>query len=196
MSQVSQKAKFMIIDGNALVHRAWHALPPLTTKKGEMVNALYGFLLMLFKVIQDHRPDSIIAAFDRKEPTFRHEAYKEYKAQRVKQPNELYEQIPKIKEVLRSLGICVVEQKGFEADDIIGSIASHPGMNMPSKVLILTGDLDTLQLVSDRVHVLSVRKGVSDIVVYDPKTVYNRFGLEPKQMVDYKILRGDPSENI
>ena len=188
--------KLLLIDANALVHRAWHALPPLTTKKGEMVNALYGFLLMLFKVIPDHRPDSIIAAFDRKEPTFRHEAYKEYKAQRVKQPNELYEQIPKIKEVLRSLGICVVEQKGFEADDIIGSIASHPGMNMPSKVLILTGDLDTLQLVSDRVHVLSVRKGVSDIVVYDPKTVYNRFGLEPKQMVDYKILRGDPSDNI
>ena len=117
MTQPAPKT-LLLIDSNALLHRAWHALPPLTAN-GQMVNALYGVLLMLFKVIPDVKPDAIIAAFDLKGPTFRHTLFKEYKAQRVKQPDELYQQIPLIKEVFEAMGITVIDKEGFEADDII-----------------------------------------------------------------------------
>ncbi len=186
----------LLIDSNALLHRAWHALPPLTAD-GQMVNALYGVLLMLFKVIPDVKPDAIIAAFDRKEPTFRHTIFKEYKAQRVKQPDELYQQIPLIKEVFEAMGITVIDKAGFEADDIIGTLATeYYKKSNETTVLILTGDMDALQLVRDRVHVVSFKKGVSETIRYTPDAVKERFGLDPDQLIDYKSLRGDPSDNI
>ena len=189
--------KLLLIDANALIHRAWHAIPPLTTKKGEMVNALYGFLIMLLKVLPQQKPDSVIAAFDLKGPTFRHKLFTAYKAQRVKKPDELYEQFPKIKEVLRALGICILEKEGFEADDIIGTMSVWATNQQPAlHTTILTGDMDTLQLVNDTVHVLCFKKGVSETVLYDEAAVQARYGLETKQLIDYKALRGDPSDNL
>ncbi|MBI5134804.1 DNA polymerase I [Candidatus Uhrbacteria bacterium] len=192
-----QSKKLLLIDANALLHRAWHALPPLTTKQGEVVNAMYGFLLMLFKVIPQVHPDSIIAAFDRKGPTFRHKIFEQYKAQRVKQADELYEQFPKLKEILTALGICVLEHEGYEADDIIGTIATTESTReTPTHVIILTGDMDTMQLVNHSVNVLCFKKGVSETTLYDINGVTARYGLAPEQLIDYKALRGDPSDNI
>lgn len=117
-----KKKKLIVIDGNAIVHRAYHALPKLTTKSGKVVNAIYGFLLILFRVLKDFKPDFVIAAFDFPAPTFRDKIYKEYKAKRPKAPDELYQQIPEVKKILRALGIKTFELKGFEADDLIGTI--------------------------------------------------------------------------
>src|SRR3989338_8412627 len=167
--------KLIVIDGNALVHRAWHALPPLQTKSGQLVNAVYGFLLVFFKVLKDIKPTHCVVAFDLKGPTFRHEAFEGYKATRVKQPNELYEQIPILKKVLAALRVPVVEAQGYEADDVIGTIASRAEQAQLSTVIV-TGDLDTLQLVSDHVTVCTLKKGLSDTVIYDAAAVKVRYG--------------------
>ena len=118
--------RFVILDGNAILHRAWHALPPLTTPKGMVINAAYGFTLVLLKIFKDLRPTHLAVTFDRKEPTFRHKMYKEYKAQRVKQPQELYDQIPVIKDILAAFNIAVFERAGYEADDVIATLAARP----------------------------------------------------------------------
>ena len=191
-----KKKVLLIIDANSLIHRAYHALPPLTTQKGELVNAVYGFLLVLFKAMKEFHPDYIAAAFDVAGPTFRDHKFQEYKAKRVKAPDELYNQIPRVKEVLSACAIPIYEKQGFEADDVIGTIASiapkrqaHP----PLETIIVSGDLDTLQLVDDHTKVYTMRKGIQDSVLYDQKAVQERFGgLEPKQLEDYKGLRGDP----
>ncbi len=192
---------FVILDSNALVHRAWHALPPLATKSGELVNAIYGFLLIFFKVIKDVKPDYVAATFDLKGPTFRHKEFAEYKAQRVKKPDELYAQIPKIKELLTAFGVPIFEKEGFEADDVIGTITAKvrcqvSDVRCPIETVIVTGDMDTLQLVDEHTKVLSLKKGISETVLYDVDAVKTRFGLTPEQMIDYKALRGDPSDNI
>ncbi len=198
MSQ--QKKNFLIIDSNALIHRAYHALPLLTTKKGEIVNAIYGFLLVFFKAIKDFQPDFIAATFDFPAPTFRHKKYKEYKAQRPPTPKELYQQIPKVKEALKALDVQIFEKQGFEADDIIGTIAvSIPKKQILPEIgsIILSGDLDMLQLINSQTKVCVLRKGLKDIVLYDKEMVEERFqGLKPKQLLDFKALRGDPSDNI
>ena len=189
------KKKFLIIDTNALIHRAFHALPPLTNKKGEVVNAVYGFLLMFLKAIQEFEPNYIAACFDMPGPTFRHKEYKEYKATRVKAPDELYEQIPKIKKFLDVFKISIFEKQGFEADDVIASIAEKTekkGIN----TIILTGDLDILQLVDKDTNVYAMRKGIKDMVLYDESKVLERYGLSPTQVVDLKALMGDSSDNI
>ncbi len=188
--------KFIIIDGNALLHRAWHALPPLTTKSGILINAAYGFTSILLKIISEHKPDYICSTFDLKAPTFRHEKYKAYKAQRVKQADELYEQIPIIKEVLNAFTIPVYEKSGFEADDVIGTIANKLRNEKDIEAFILTGDLDTLQLVDETTKILTFRKGINDVVIYDIDAIKERYDLLPSQMIDYKALRGDPSDNI
>lgn len=193
------KKRLIIIDSNALVHRAYHALPPLTTKKGELVNAIYGFLLVLFKAIKDLKPDYLAATFDLPAPTFRHEKFKEYKAKRPKAPDELYNQIPKIKELLRAFDIPIYEKEGFEADDIIGTLAKliPQKMAFPElETIILTGDLDALQLINKNTKVYTFRKGIKDSVVYDEKQVRERYGLGPEQLVDFRGLKGDPSDNI
>jgi DNA polymerase-1 len=189
--------KLVLIDGNAIIHRAYHALPPLTTKKGELVNAVYGFSSILLKVLNDLKPDYILASFDLAAPTFRHKEYKDYKATRVKAPDDLYAQIGRVKEVVRAFNIPIFEKEGFEADDVIGTMATQAEKNPEGiETIIVTGDLDTLQLVNPKVKIYALRRGMSDIVVYDEKAVEDRYGLKPEQMVDYKGLRGDPSDNI
>jgi len=195
-----EKKKLIIIDANSIIHRAYHALPPLTTKKGDLVNAVYGFLLVFFKAIKDFQPDFIAACFDFPAPTFRHKKYKKYKAKRPPAPEELYQQIPKVKEILKSFNVQIFEKEGFEADDIIGTISrlAPKKQVMPKlETIILSGDLDTLQLVESETKVYSLKKGVKDVVLYDKELVKEKFGgLAPEQLLDYKALRGDPSDNI
>lgn len=188
----------ILIDGNALIHRAYHALPPLTTKKGELVNAVYGFTSVLLKVLKEFNPDYFICTFDLAGPTFRDVEYKEYKAKRVKPPQELYDQIPRIKEIVKVLGVPIYEKQGFEADDIIGTLVSMVKAQNPEiKNIIVTGDLDILQLVDDdKVIIYTIKRGIKDIVIYNKESVIKRYGLEPKQMTDFKGLKGDSSDNI
>lgn len=188
----------MLVDGNALVHRGFHALPGLTTKHGEPTGAVYGFAMILLRAMKDIKPTHVACTFDLAAPTFRHERYKDYKATRVKAPQELYDQIPKVKEVVRALGIPIFEREGYEADDVLGTLAARlcEQNGHGCEVLIVTGDLDCLQLVNRCVKVYTMRKGLSDTVVYDERAVRERYGFLPSQVVDYKALRGDPSDNI
>jgi DNA polymerase-1 len=188
------KNRFVIIDGNAVLHRAWHAMPPLSTKDGRVVSAAYGFTVMLMKVLSDLKPSHLAVTFDLPGATFRHDAYVEYKAQRVKQPDELYAQIPMVKDVLAGFHIPVYEMPGFEADDVIGTLSKKAPKD--TEVVIVTGDRDTLQLVDARTKVYTQRKGMSDIVIYDEAAVFERYGLTPSQMIDYKAMCGDPSDNL
>ncbi|MBC8295655.1 MAG: hypothetical protein H8E55_07680 [Pelagibacterales bacterium] len=188
---------FVIIDGNALIHRAYHALPPLKTKKGKVVNAVYGFTSILFKAIQELTPNYLAVSFDLPGPTFRNLEYKDYKAKRVKPPQELYDQIPLIKEMVSILNIPIYEKKGFEADDIIGTIIEKiKKKKLKIKSFIITGDLDVLQLVDDNVNIYTFKKGIKDFFVYNKTEINKRYGLKPKQIVDFKGLKGDPSDNI
>ena len=197
---MDNKKRLIIIDSNSVIHRAFHALPPLTTKKGELVNAVYGFLLVFLKVIQEFRPDYIAACFDFPAATFRHKKFKEYKAKRPPAPQELYQQIPRVKEVLRAFGIPIFEKEGFEADDIIGTIARLvPKKQIIPEIetIILSGDRDILALVDTHTKVFILRKGVKDTVLYDENSVKAKYqGIKPEQLVDFKALTGDPSDNI
>lgn len=185
----------MLIDGNAIIHRAFHAIPPLTTKSGELVNAVYGFTSILLKAIKDIDPTYCAVAFDLPAPTFRHKIYKEYKATRVKADQGLYDQIPRIKEVVEALNLPIYQKEGFEADDIIGTLATQANQEKV-ETIIVTGDLDTLQLVNPLTKVYTMRRGFTDTVTYDIEAVKERYGLEPEQFIDFKILRGDSSDNI
>lgn len=190
-----KKKKFIIFDGNAIIHRSFHALPQtLTTNDGTVVNAVYGFAAVLLKVLREFKPDYIVLTLDRKEPTFRHKEYKEYKAKRTRAPQELYDQIPLIKELSNAFDIPIFDKPGFEADDLIGTICKK--IDGGIKKYIVTGDLDVLQLVDDNTFVYTMSRGVSQSVTYDKKAVLERYGLKPRQMIDYKALRGDPSDNI
>lgn len=197
--QENQK-RLIIIDSNSVIHRAFHALPPLTTKKGELVNAVYGFLLVFFKSLKEFHPDFVAAAFDLPAPTFRHKKFKEYKAKRPPAPAELYLQIPKIKEILKAFDISIFEKQGFEADDIIATLSRQaPKKQVFPKIetIILSGDCDILQLVDSRTKVYVLRKGVKDTILYDENLVKEKYqGLNSGQIVDFKALRGDLSDNI
>ncbi|MBU1867041.1 MAG: IMP dehydrogenase, partial [Candidatus Margulisbacteria bacterium] len=186
----------VLIDGNSLAYRAFYALPDtMRTTTGITTNAIYGFTTMLIKVL-DSQPDFVAIAFDRPEPTFRHTEYKEYKATRQKAPPTLHEQMPYVKEVAAAFGIPIYELAGYEGDDIIGTLAVEAGKK-GYDVTILTGDLDPLQLVNDQIKVLATRKGITDTVLYGPKEVEARYdGLKPEQLIDYKALKGDSSDNI
>lgn len=192
------QSKIVLIDGHALVHRAFHALPPtFTSPDGVPTNAIFGFASLLLKMIQDLQPDYIAAAFDLAGPTFRHEEFAEYKSHRVKAPDSLYDQIPHIKEILSDFGIPIYEKPGFEADDVIGTLATKFKSEPNLQVVIMTGDLDTLQLVQgDKVVVFTPRKGVTETAVYGEKEVQKRYGIKPVQVADFKGLKGDPSDNI
>src|SRR4030042_3767547 len=194
------KKRFIIIDGNAILHRAYHALPPLTTKGGELVSAIYGFLLVLFKTLKELHPDYIAATFDLPGPTFRHKQFKEYKATRIRAPEEFYSQIPKLKEILQSFNIPIFEKEGYEADDLIGTIAdliSKKEILPKIETVILSGDLDVFQLINTDTKVNFLRKGIKDIVLYGQKEAEEKYqGLKPNQLIDYKALRGDSSDNI
>lgn len=191
------KPKLIIIDGNALIHRSFHALPPtLRTKSGQLVNAVYGFSSFLLKSLQEFKPEYVVLTLDKKGPTFRHEAYSEYKATRVKAPDELYEQIPLVKEVAKAFNIPIFELSGFEADDLIGTICAQTAAEKNLERIIITGDMDTLQLVDVNTKVYTMSRGLSDSVLYGPEEVRARYNLNPDQIIDYKALRGDPSDNI
>ncbi len=190
--------KLVLIDGHALVHRAFHALPQtLASPTGVLTNAVYGFTAVLIKAIKDIKPDYIVATFDLAGPTFRHEEFADYKAHREKAPDGLHEQVPLVKEVLKAFGIPIFEKAGFEADDVIGSVCEKTRKVKDLQTIIATGDMDTLQLVKDdKVVVMTLRKGINDTVVYNEEEVIKRYGIKPEQMVDYKGLKGDPSDNI
>jgi len=189
------KEKFIIIDGPAILHRAWHALPKLTDPKGRVISAVYGFTSLLIKLIREEKPQYIAVVFDTPEPTFRHKEYKEYKATRIPQPKEFYEQIPIVKEVLSAFNISYFEKPGFEADDLIGSLKNF-SKKKNIEITIVTGDLDTLQLIDEKTKVYLLRKGISEKEIYDKRKVMERFQLNPEQLIDFKALRGDPSDNI
>jgi DNA polymerase-1 len=195
---MNHKPKTLIlIDGNALIHRSYHALPPLSTKKGELVNAVYGFTVTLLSVLEKFKPEYIAASFDLSGPTFRHEKFDGYKGTRVKAPDELYAQIPRVKEVVEAFNIPIYEKAGFEADDVIGTLSRQAvEQNEDVEVVIVTGDRDALQLINDRVKVFTMRKGVKDVVLYDHAGVVAKYGLEPEQLKDFKGLCGDSSDNI
>jgi DNA polymerase-1 len=194
------KKKLVIIDGNALVHRAFHALPPMSSPKGESVNAVYGFLLVFLKALKDLQPDYVAATFDLAGPTFRDGIYDKYKAKRKKAPDELYAQIPIIKNVLRIFEVPILEKQGFEADDVIGTIAQlvqNQNISPRVETVIVTGDLDALALVNDQTKVYTLKKGLKDTIIYDKDLVMERYdGLTPEQLNDFRGLRGDSSDNI
>lgn len=193
---MAKEAKTLVLlDGNALIHRSYHALPPMTTKAGESVNAVYGFTTTLFSVLEKFKPEYIAASFDLPGGTFRDELYKEYKATRVAAPDDLYAQIPRVKELVQAFNIPIYEQAGFEADDCVGTLARQAevaGVN----VIIVTGDTDTLQLVTDQVKVFTLRKGIKDMVLFGPAEVEAKYGFKAEHLIDYKGLRGDSSDNI
>ena len=187
--------KLLILDSNSLMNRAFYALPTLTNSEGVHTNAIYGFTNMLLKMKGDINPDYIVAAFDKKAPTFRHKEYDDYKAGRKKMPEELAEQFPIIKEMLKLLGIKIYEIEGFEADDIIGTtakLAAKEGM----EVFIVTGDKDALQLADNNINVIITKKGVSETAQYNKEQFIEEFGVTPTQFIDVKGLMGDKSDNI
>ncbi|OGZ12007.1 MAG: hypothetical protein A3D67_02360 [Candidatus Lloydbacteria bacterium RIFCSPHIGHO2_02_FULL_51_22] len=195
-----QKKRLVLIDAHAVLHRAYHALPEFTSRTGEPTGALYGLSAMLIKLLADLAPDYVIACFDMAGPTFRHEAYEQYKAQRPKADDALVRQMNRARDVFRAFGIPVYEKAGFEADDVIGTIVHETRKEWRGgalQVTIASGDMDTLQLVSGTdVTVYTLKKGISDTIEYDEKAVVARFGFLPRLVADYKGLRGDPSDNI
>ena len=190
------KPLLVLFDGHALIHRAFHALPRLSASKtGEPTGAVYGFVLMLLKVLQDHRPTHLAIAFDRPTPTFRHQEFGEYKAQRPKAPDELVRQIGRVRDVVKAFNIPVFEMDGYEADDILGTIsrqATAGGLD----TIIVTGDNDELQLASERVKVLLPQRGFVESSLVDGAAVAEKYGIKPVQIPDLKGLKGDPSDNI
>lgn len=191
----------LLIDSHALIHRAYHALPPFTSPKGEPTGALYGFSSMMLRAINDFKPDYVAAAFDLPGKTFRHEAYEEYKAKRPTTEDALVLQLQKLPELAEAFGIYCLNSPGFEADDVLGTIVEQIRNSKSEirnlKVIIVSGDMDILQLVDDdRVVVYTMKKGVNDTVTYDEKKVLERYGFGPKLIPDFKGLKGDPSDNI
>ena len=189
----SQGGKLFLVDGHSLCYRAFYAIPNLTNSKGEPTNAIYGFVTMMRKLMEDQKPDLVAVCFDRKEPTFRHEQYKEYKAHRKPMPEELVSQIEPIKEFCRLSNLALFEKAGYEADDVIGTLALL-GKKEGYRVFIVTGDKDAFQLVDDRIKVFQPHK---DNMIYDAEKVRERFnGLGPEKVVDILALMGDASDNI
>ncbi len=188
--------RLMLLDGYGLVYRGYFALPPLTTSKGELVNGVFGFASIVLRGIADLQPDYLAVSFDLPGPTFRHEQYADYKATRVKMPDDLRDQFPKVREVVKALRIPVYEMPGYEADDVIGTIARQLDSHEDLETTIVTVDLDMLQLVTPRVRLMTTRSGVENTIMYDVARIDERFGLRPDQMIDYKALKGDPTDNI
>ncbi|MBI2420955.1 MAG: hypothetical protein HYV38_02640 [Candidatus Levybacteria bacterium] len=183
--------KLVLIDGNAIVHRAFHALPPLNSKTGVLTNAVYGFFAMVLKVVNDLKPEYIVVCFDRAAPTFRKELFVGYQSQRPKMVDELSAQFEIIHEILEKAGFKIFEVDGYEADDLIGTLSTQTDDN----VIIVSGDRDLLQLVNHHVLVLAPIVGVTKMILFNEDKVKDKYGLEPHQIVDYKALVGDASDN-
>ncbi len=186
----------VLIDGHAMIHRAFHAVPEtLTTKSGEVVNATFGFTNLLLKALGDVKPDYIAVTFDRPTPTFRHEQFASYKAHRPALPDNMRPQFGRIREVVEAFGIPIYEKDGFEADDILGTL-SVQATQLGVDTIILTGDMDTLQLVNEHVKVMAAKRGITEVTIYDEEKVKERYGLPPQKLPDFKGLVGDKSDNI
>lgn len=189
--------KFVLVDGNALLHRAFHATPPLTTSKGELVNAVFGFTNMLLRSWDDLKPDYLAIAWDKGAPTFRHQAYTQYKATRGPTDDALHGQYGRVHQVVESLNIPEFSLDGFEADDLIGTLARQATEKDPGiEVIVLTGDRDIMQIINPRVKVLMPKKTLADVGLYGEAEFFLRFSFEPKQIIEYKALAGDASDNI
>ena len=188
----------LLIDANSIIHRSFHAIQAaLTTPDGRPINAVYGLASILLKLWREDRPDYAAALFDRPEPTFREKEYAGYKAQRPVTPDNLVSQIAEAHNLFSAFGIKTFEKPGYEADDLIATLATKFSGKEDAKAVILTGDLDTLQLVENgKILVRTFKKGVSETMTYDEEAVRERYGLTPRQLIDYKALVGDPSDNI
>ena len=196
MTKISQshKQRLVLLDAHAILHRAYHALPDFATSSGQPTGALYGLSAMLIKIIEDLKPDYIVACYDLAGPTYRHEAYKAYKAGRKKPDDDLVAQMKSSRTIFEAMNIPIYDKEGFEADDILGAIAKQA---KDVEIVIASGDMDTFQLVEGtRVRVYTFKKGIKDTIIYDEKGVKERFGFGPELIPDYKGLRGDPSDNI
>lgn len=195
--ETEKKKRVVILDSHAIIHRAYHALPDFSSSKGEPTGALYGLSTMVFGIIKEFKPDYIFAAFDLPKPTYRHTVYADYKSGRKALDENLITQIKRSREVFKAFNIPILEKEGFEADDVIGTIAKELKPHPEYEIIIASGDMDTLQLVDGkRVKVYTLRKGLKDTILYDEETVLDRYGFTPDQIPDYKGLRGDTSDNI
>src|SRR5437764_442031 len=192
----TKRKKLVLIDGHAMIHRAFHAVPEgLTNTKGEPVNATFGFTSMLMKALLEEKPDYIAMTFDLPSPTFRHEQFAAYKAHRPLLPDNMRPQFKRIREMVQAFGIPIYEKDGFEADDVLGTLsvqAAKDGVD----TIIYTGDMDTLQLVNDHVIVKVAKRGITEVTEYDEAAVEARYGLPPEKLPDFKGLVGDKSDNI
>lgn len=197
-SKKTDKKRLILLDSHAIIHRAYHALPEFVNSKDEPTGAIYGLATMLFKIITDLKPDYIVACFDLPKKTFRHEAYEDYKAGRAKADEALVAQLIRSRDFFKALSIPIYECEGFEADDLLGTISTKiKNEHKDIDIIIASGDMDTLQLVDDdKVQVYTLKKGINDTILYNEKKVFERFGFSPKELPDYKGLRGDPSDNI
>jgi DNA polymerase I len=201
MAKTNKNRKLLVLlDSHAIIHRAYHALPEFASSKGKPTGALYGVSTMLFSIIEKYKPEYIVACYDLPDPTYRHQAYEGYKAGRKKTDDALVEQLISSREIFQACNIPMYDMPGFEADDMLGTIVEQVITKKEFDdidVMIASGDMDTLQLITeDRVKVFTLKKGIKDTVVYNEKAVFDRFGFGPKQLTDYKGLRGDPSDNI
>ncbi|HUQ30155.1 MAG TPA: DNA polymerase [Candidatus Paceibacterota bacterium] len=197
MKKSSNKKRLVLLDAHAIIHRAYHALPDFTSPSGEPTGALYGLVSMLLKIITDLKPDFIAACYDLPKPTIRHEAYAGYKGTRAKTDDALAAQLQSSRNVFEAFCIPLYEREGFEADDLLGTIAAEVKEKGGTEVIIASGDMDTLQLVDDdTVKVYTLKKGINDTILYDAKAVQARYGFPPNLIPDWKGLRGDPSDNI
>lgn len=197
MKENKTTKRLVLLDSHAILHRAYHALPDFASKKGEPTGALYGLVAMLIKIIEELKPDYLIACFDLPGPTYRHDVYKGYKSQRKKIDDDLSVQINRSRDIFKSFNVPLYDKAGFEADDILGTIVEKMKGDKDMQVVVASGDMDTLQLVDgEKVLVYTLKKGIKDTILYNEKAVKERFGFEPKLLPDYKGLRGDPSDNI
>ncbi len=193
----NSKKRLILLDTHAIIHRAYHALPDFSNSRGEPTGALYGLSTMIFKIITEFKPDYIVACYDLPKPTFRHESYDAYKAGRAKTDDALVAQIERSRDFFKSFSIPIYQCEGFEADDLLGTIADKTLKQKNIDTIIASGDMDTLQLVDDeKIRVYTLKKGLNDTILYDEEKVKERFGFVPKFLPDYKGLRGDPSDNI
>ena len=190
-------SKIVLIDGHSILNRAFYGVPALTNAKGQHTNAVFGFLNILFKILDEEKPEYLTVAFDVSAPTFRHEMYKEYKGTRKPMPDELYEQVPMMKEVLQAMGVEIVEQAGFEADDILGTIAKRSEQE-GMEVTLVSGDRDLLQIATERIKIRipKTKGGKTEIEDYYAKDVKDTYQVTPEQFIELKALMGDASDNI
>jgi len=192
---MDNRKKFILVDGQGLLYRAFYALPQLTTTYGQVVNAAYGFTMILIRLLEEEKPEYMVITFDTPVPTFRHKEFKEYKAHRKKMPDELISQIPLIREIIDNYNIATCSKEGYEADDVIGTLAKE-AEKRDCDTIIVTGDKDAFQLISPHTKIMTTIKGVTEVKIYDEEGIRKKYGVDPKKIVDILALKGDSSDNI